>query len=262
MASSSAFASSFNSDRFVTAVKETMKMGIPEDPAERLVFHWAEINDGRNKVQSLTIDATGGTFTITFNGQTTSALPYNAPATAVTAALVALSNVAPGDITVTGGPGDIAPYVVTYGGSLSASNTPTITATSSLTGGAASAVVATTVTGVGAITPVAPSGSPYEWDQVPNTGEPTPGVPARSLQVDYAIEVSDSQPSSGMNPTIGTIEEVPAVVTMLDSDYELIKTADYCTIGSSEYMILFQYPVIGLFDVGVHQLLIKARDEA
>lgn len=153
MASSSAFADGFNSVGFISAIKETMKMGIPEDENERLTFHW----------------------------KSTETFP-----------------------------------------------------------------------------PLSPAGNSYSWDQE-DPGEPTPGVPEDSVQVDYALEIGG--PNS-TNTLLGTIEENTAVVTMLDEDYELIKTADYCTIGTSEYQILFQYPVIGLFDVGVHQLLIKARDEA
>lgn len=45
-------------------------------------------------------DATGGTFTLTYNGQTTGALAYNISAVALVAALEALSTVTAGDVTV------------------------------------------------------------------------------------------------------------------------------------------------------------------
>ena len=44
--------------------------------------------------------ASGGTFTLTFDGQTTGNIAYNASAATVQAALEALSNIAPGDVTV------------------------------------------------------------------------------------------------------------------------------------------------------------------
>lgn len=104
-----------------------------------------------NKVQTITVDATGGTFTITYSGQTTSALAFNASGATITTALDALSNLAPGDIVVTGGPGASGggtPYTLTYGGTLAATNTPTVTTNAgSLTGGAGTAAVATTVIG-------------------------------------------------------------------------------------------------------------------
>ena len=55
--------------------------------------------------------ASGGTFTITVGAQTTGAIAYNAATAAVLAALEALSNVAPGDVTVGGAVGN---YVVLF----------------------------------------------------------------------------------------------------------------------------------------------------
>jgi PKD repeat protein len=48
--------------------------------------------------------ATGGTFTLTFDGQTTAALPFNATAAQVDAALEALSNIEADEIQTSGGP--------------------------------------------------------------------------------------------------------------------------------------------------------------
>lgn len=52
-------------------------------------------------VQTITISATGGTFTVTYKGQTTSGLAFNASAATVQAALVALSTIGTGNATVT-----------------------------------------------------------------------------------------------------------------------------------------------------------------
>lgn len=106
----------------------------------------ADVN-GRNEKQTVTIDATGGTFTLTFNGQTTTAIAFNASAQAVEDALVALSNVALGDVDVTlvG-----AVYTVEFIGLLARTNVPVMTSSAALlTGGAHTAVVATTVAGIG-----------------------------------------------------------------------------------------------------------------
>src|SRR5512144_540797 len=40
MARSSAFSSSFNEAEFRSAILDAMRMGIPEDPAERLTWYW------------------------------------------------------------------------------------------------------------------------------------------------------------------------------------------------------------------------------
>lgn len=99
---------------------------------------------GTNEVQSLSITGTptGGTYTLTFAGQTTSALAYNANAAAIQAALLALSNLDTGDVTVTG----TGPYVITFGGQYANQNVAQITTTASLTGGTSPAAAVTTTT--------------------------------------------------------------------------------------------------------------------
>lgn len=103
---------------------------------------------GVNDVQtvSLTGAPTGGTFTLTYAGQTTAGIAFNANAAAVLSALVALSNIDPGDVTVTG----TGPWVVTFGGTKAyASQTVMTGSGASLTGGTSPAVsVAHTTTGV------------------------------------------------------------------------------------------------------------------
>lgn len=79
-----------------------------------------------DEVQSVTIaNADGGTFTLTYSGQTTTALAYNASTAAVQAALIALSNIGPSDMVVTGTPGA---YTLTFGGTLAATDVAAVTA--------------------------------------------------------------------------------------------------------------------------------------
>lgn len=59
-----------------------------------------------NEVKTELITATGGTRTLTFNGQTTSALAFDADSLTIRTALIALSNLGVGDIEVTGGSGN------------------------------------------------------------------------------------------------------------------------------------------------------------
>lgn len=102
-----------------------------------------------NEVQTVTITGspTGGTFTLTYSGQTTAGIAFNAVASAVQAALEALSNLAPGDVTVGGGPGPGTPYTVTFGGTLAVTDVAQMTASgASLTGGTTPAVAVTTTT--------------------------------------------------------------------------------------------------------------------
>lgn len=108
---------------------------------------------GTNEVQTVTITGTptGGNFTLTFSGQTTANIAHNATSGAVQTALEALSNIAPGDVVVTGGPGPGTPYVVTFGGAYGKTNVPVMTAAHTFTGGTTPNVAVTTTTeGVGA----------------------------------------------------------------------------------------------------------------
>src|SRR5689334_12273432 len=82
-----------------------------------------------NEVQTIDLGAaSAGTITITFDGETTAAIAYNANAAAVQAALLALSNIEPGDVVVTGGPFP-ASMSLTFGGNYAGENVPVITAT-------------------------------------------------------------------------------------------------------------------------------------
>lgn len=119
-----------------------------------------------SELQTVTITGgpTGGTFTLTFSGQTTAGIAYNANAAAVQAALEALSNLAPGDVTVGGGPGPSTAWTVTFRAGMG--DVPQMTANgAALTGGTAPAVaVVTTTPGYNMFGPsygVGPSGTVY-----------------------------------------------------------------------------------------------------
>lgn len=90
---------------------------------------------GTNEVQVVTVsEATGGTFTLTYNGQTTDALAYNATAATVQTKLRALSTIGTGNVNVTGSAG--GPYTVTFVGALANSNVSELVVDGdSLTGG-------------------------------------------------------------------------------------------------------------------------------
>ena len=68
----------------------------------------------------------GGTFTLTFNGQTTAALAYNITAGALQTALQGLVSIGANNCLVIGSPGQL--YAVTFTGSLAGASQPLITA--------------------------------------------------------------------------------------------------------------------------------------
>ena len=97
-----------------------------------------------DEVQTLTVGGSGLTsFTITYSGQTTGSIDAAATAATVQTALEALSNIAPGDVTVTGDAG--GPWTLTFGGTLADTNVAAVTTTP--TGGSGTVVVATTTAG-------------------------------------------------------------------------------------------------------------------
>ncbi|MFD6770601.1 hypothetical protein ACFWC6_30760 [Micromonospora chalcea] len=113
---------------------------------------YAPYGGSTEEVQTVTITGTptGGTYTLTYSGQTTAAIPYNATAAQVRTALEALSNVGAGNVTTSGGPHPGTAVSVTFTGALANTNVAQMTASgASLTGGSSPTVTVTTATGGG-----------------------------------------------------------------------------------------------------------------
>lgn len=161
MAKSSAFSGGFDEAQFRDAVTNTMLMGIPEDPTERLVFYWRR-------------DQT--------------------------------------------------------------------------------------------FSPDDPAGNPYDWTSPPIVDDPgNPALPDagvdQGLSVPYALEFS-ARPAGSSNTVFGEIDTSRAIVTMLETDYEKIRTSDYARIGDSRYRIQFDAPPQGLFGVTIWTVYLEAEDQA
>ena len=106
---------------------------------------------GVNEVDTITKTGTwsGGTFTLTFNAQTTAAIPYNADAGAIQDALVNLSNIAKYEVTVSGGPLYTTAIVIRLDGTLAGTQATGVTIdTTNVTGTTPGANVVRTVTGL------------------------------------------------------------------------------------------------------------------
>ncbi len=105
---------------------------------------------GTNEVQTIDIDddVSGGTFTLTYGGQTTGTIPYDAANNIVEAAFEALSTVGLGNGTVSGSGSPT--WIITFTGDLAATAVGAITGDGALlTGGDATNVeIANTVAGV------------------------------------------------------------------------------------------------------------------
>lgn len=83
--------------------------------------------------------ATGGTFTLVYEGAATAALVYNATATAVQTALRAVTAIGASGVKVTGRPG--GPYLVEFQGTLATDAAP-LSSSSSLTGSSPTITIA------------------------------------------------------------------------------------------------------------------------
>lgn len=93
--------------------------------------------------------ASAGTFTITFDGETTEAISFDATAATVQTALEGLSNINPGDVAATGGPLPGTAVVLTFGGQYAGVNVPEITIDGSGLTGATVTISTTTEGGSG-----------------------------------------------------------------------------------------------------------------
>jgi len=117
------------------------------DRRMRIVIDGSPLS-GTNDVQTVTITGgpTGGTFTLTFNGQTTAPINYNAAASAVQTALQALSSIGFGNVLCTGGALPGTGVICTFVNDLGNGPQNAMTHTDSLTGGAGPAVAVTHTT--------------------------------------------------------------------------------------------------------------------
>ena len=133
-----------------SAEPDPRKDGTGADPHSRassVAVNTFEVNER----QKVVVDATGGTFTLTYSCQTSGNIDFDATPAEVVTALEALSNVGSGDVAVTGGPGNDGgdnPYYVTFQGALEEQNVAQMTGDdTNLTGGGSSVTITTTTPG-------------------------------------------------------------------------------------------------------------------
>ena len=147
-------------------------------------------------VQTLSVTGTpnAGTFTLSFGGQTTAAIPFNATAAQVQAALVALSSIGANDLVCTGGPLPGAPVTMTFAGSMAPGPQAPITVGANALGGGTTPApaIANTTPGLAAadVQTVALNGSPSAGSfTLSFGGQTTAAIPynATSAQVQAAL---------------------------------------------------------------------------
>jgi hypothetical protein len=124
-----------------------------------------------NEKTSFKVQGTGGTFQIVLNhllgAPSTGKIKFNATTDEVREALEAVDGIEPGDVVVTGGPGNeagSAPYVVEWTGQFEKTDITAPTATDELTGGEEKVTVTTSTAGAGSTDTVVPLGVIDEID--------------------------------------------------------------------------------------------------
>ncbi len=97
-----------------------------------------------DEIQKLTLTATEGTFTLSFEGDTSAPVPFDAEAAELQAALEALASIGAGNVAVTGPAG--GPYAIEFVGALAEVDVPELTADASGLGDAGEPGAATVTT--------------------------------------------------------------------------------------------------------------------
>lgn len=161
-----------------------------------------------NRVQVVTINGTptGGTFTISYGGQTTSALAYNAAAATVQTAVRLLNGLSAA--TVTGSAG--GPYTITTN-VVGGTSGPVQVNQSGLTGGTASTSNATIATSPDTDTNLRAIGG--DWTQC-----------AYGVGMDISIKVSDSASYVDENGTTHSAFQENLVLLLVEAYYGFVKS--------------------------------------
>jgi WD40 repeat protein len=120
-----------------------------------------------SEVQTLTVNATGGSFTLSFEGETTAAIAYNASDSTIQTALRNLPSVDGNGVNnvQVSQPTAEGPYAITFNATLAATNVPQLGIDGSLLAGSASVVTTTEGSGQYEICTAAAN-----CRQAPNTG--------------------------------------------------------------------------------------------
>lgn len=140
-------ASSLTGSTAVASVSSVRDYSAGQSEIQTLVFSSTTTVAPQNEKQTVKINGspTSGTFTLTYDGQTTSAIAYNASNATVVAALEALSNIGVGDVAVTGGPLPNRTITIEFKGALAATDVPQLTSDATSLGTSTSNLTTATV---------------------------------------------------------------------------------------------------------------------
>ncbi|MFP6767293.1 MAG: Calx-beta domain-containing protein, partial [Planctomycetaceae bacterium] len=184
-----------------------------------------QTSDG-NEVQEVVVTGgpTGGDFSLTFGLETTTAIQFDATAAAVQAELEGLTNISGGDVSVTGGPLNVAAVSIEFIGALGGTDVSDLSvATNNLSGGATPDVDVSTLFGS------ATAGNDYDaLNAVTVTFNPNETLVTTSVTVngDVLLEPDERVFATLQNPTKDGVADgvaslnggSPGVGTILDDE--------------------------------------------
>jgi hypothetical protein len=169
-------------------------------------------NSGRNEVQSIVVTgADSGTYTLSFNGQTTAPIAFDADGATIQAALVALSNVAVDDVQVDGPGGPEAASTVAFTGVLAHADVAQITADGSSLNDAPSATASVTTD----------TTQPGSIDQIIRFRPDD-----RTNPTTYTKDPTFTSPAQGSDGTIGQIGNFAAALSVDPASGDLLVADD------------------------------------
>lgn len=83
--------------------------------------------------------------------------------------------------------------------------------------------------------------------------------PRQTKQVDCAVELDQADAEE---LPVGNFRPTKAIVTLLDTEYEQVKDARELVYNGDRYVYGYEPVGLGLFDVGVNQIIYYAIDES
>ena len=203
------------------------------------------ISVGSNEVQTLSIDATGGTFTLTFRGQTTGAIPFDVSAAELQAFLEGLSSVGADNLSVVDNGGGT--FSINFIGALGRMNVPEMTGDGTgLTGGAGLAI-ATVVDGKQFSLVVSPSsrtvgaaggtveftvsnegGAPINWSATVRSGGDFMSITSGNMGTDDGTIIANVTEHAGSGNREGVIV-VQDTASSAEIELIVLQEAPVCT---------------------------------
>ncbi len=78
------------------------------------------------------------------------------------------------------------------------------------------------------------------------------------MQVPCAIEYFDRE---GQPTVFGPVTASKLLITLLDEDYDQVKGCAYVVVGGDRYFYKRTIPPVGLYSVGVYQIVFIAEND-